>query len=95
MKPSKPQLNYQTYKVRIFRADGNFHVAAIGLSVTVADLGPVLDQRLLKDKDRESHRLYLKERGRGEIYFENLVSSVLMSLLGQNAYLLRRRGLQT
>ena len=74
MKPSKPQLSYQTYKVRIFRADGNFHVAAIGLSVTVADLGPVLDQRLLKDKDRESHRLYLKERGRGEIYLENLVS---------------------
>jgi adenylate cyclase len=65
MKPPKP-VGYQSYKIRIYRANTSFHVASIGLSVTVADLTPVLNQKLLPDTERETHKLYLQERGRGK-----------------------------
>jgi adenylate cyclase len=65
MKPSKPPPGYHSYKIRIFCANTSHHVVSIGLSVTVAELTPVLNQKLLSDQDRETHKLYLKERGRG------------------------------
>jgi adenylate cyclase len=65
MKPSKTPPGYQSYKIRIYRANTSHHVASIGLSVTVAELTPVLNQKLLTDTERETHKLYLKERGRG------------------------------
>jgi adenylate cyclase len=55
------------YKIRIYRSDGTYHVASVPLSTTVAELTPVLNQKVRLRTDREVHRLYLKERGRGEI----------------------------
>jgi hypothetical protein len=63
-KTAKQFLNNKPFKVRIYRANNTYHVASIGLSVTVADLTPVLNSKLV-DSERETHRLYLKERGRG------------------------------
>jgi adenylate cyclase len=58
-------MSNKTFKVRIYRANNTYHVASIGLSVTVANLTPVLNNKLLVESERETHRLYLKERGRG------------------------------
>lgn len=54
------------FKIRIYRANNTYHVVSIDLSVTVAELTPVLNKKLLLDPEAEVHRLYLKERGRGE-----------------------------
>jgi len=64
-KAAKPYITNKPFKVRIYRANNTYHVASIGLSVTVADLAPVLNTKLLLESERETHRLYLKERGRG------------------------------
>jgi adenylate cyclase len=64
-KTTKQSLSNKTFKVRIYRANNTYHVASIGLSVTVANLTPVLNNKLLVESERETHRLYLKERGRG------------------------------
>ena len=53
------------YKFRIYRANNTYHVASIALNATVSDLIPYLNSKLLHDPEREKHRLYLKERGRG------------------------------
>ncbi len=58
-------INKPTYKFRIYRADSTYHVASIELSATVKQLMKYLNNKLLLDPDRETHRLYLKERGRG------------------------------
>lgn len=65
-KTTKQSLSNKAFKVRIYRANNTYHVASIGLTVTVADLTPVLNAKLLLDSARETHRLYLKERGRGK-----------------------------
>lgn len=54
------------FNIRIYRSNNSYHVASIKLSVTVGELTPVLNTKLLGEKERETHRLYLKERGRGE-----------------------------
>ena len=59
--------NDAMYKVRIYRANNSYHVVSIDLSVTVGDLTPQLNKKLLLREDAEVHRLYLKERGRGMI----------------------------
>jgi adenylate cyclase len=66
VKPLKTPSGYSSYKIRIYRTNNTFHVASIGLTVTVSELTPVLNQKLLTDGERETHRLYLKERGRGK-----------------------------
>lgn len=65
-KTTKQTLGNKPFKIRIYRANNTYHVASIGLTVTVADLTPVLNNKLLLESERESHRLYLKERGRGD-----------------------------
>ncbi|THH27774.1 hypothetical protein EUX98_g6420 [Antrodiella citrinella] len=55
------------FKIRIYRANNTYHVVSIDLSVTVAELTPVLNKKLLLDPEAEVHRLYLKERGRERI----------------------------
>lgn len=60
---NKPALMMKPFKMRVYRADNTYHVVSIGLSVTVAELTLQLLKRLL-DPERETHRLYLKERGR-------------------------------
>ncbi|KAF8549669.1 hypothetical protein OG21DRAFT_1420962 [Imleria badia] len=52
--------------VRIYRANGSYHVAQIPPQATVADLTPSLNTKL-RDNERETHKLYLKERGRERI----------------------------
>ncbi|KAG2029697.1 hypothetical protein BDR03DRAFT_906490 [Suillus americanus] len=54
-------------RVRIYRADGSYHVAPISIHSTVAELTLSLDQKLLAHKERETHKLYLKERGRERV----------------------------
>lgn len=66
-KTAKQVLVNKPFKVRIYRADNTYHVASIGLHVTVADLAPVLNSKLLFETKMEMHRLYLKERGRGTL----------------------------
>jgi adenylate cyclase len=61
---TKSVLFSKPFKIRIYRANNTYHVVSIGLSVTVADLTSQLPKRLLLDTERETHRLYLKERGR-------------------------------
>lgn len=53
------------YHIRIYRANNSHHVVTCDLDVTVAQLTPLLNKKLLLDPDVEPHRLYLKERGRG------------------------------
>ncbi|OCH91705.1 adenylate cyclase-like protein [Obba rivulosa] len=55
------------YKIRIHRADNTYHVVSITLDVTVGELTPQLNKKLLLDPERETHKLYLKERGRERV----------------------------
>ncbi|GJE90159.1 adenylate cyclase-like protein [Phanerochaete sordida] len=54
----------EPYRIRIYRRDNTYHVATIYLRTTVADLVPSLNGKMLFDTSRETHRMYLKERGR-------------------------------
>ena len=53
------------YQIRIYRANNSHHIVTCELGVTVQELTPQLNKKLLLDPDVEPHRLYLKERGRG------------------------------
>ncbi|PCH35852.1 adenylate cyclase [Wolfiporia cocos MD-104 SS10] len=57
----------EVYKIRIYRANNAYHVVSINLSVTVEELTPMLNKKLLLNPDREPHSLYLKERGRERV----------------------------
>jgi len=56
----------KSVRVRIYRDDGSYHVAQLQQASMVADLTPSLNAKLLLDQERETHKLYLKERGRGQ-----------------------------
>lgn len=64
-KPASSTSSSKPVLVRIYRANGSYHVAQIPPHATVADLTPSLNAKVLRDHERETHRLYLKERGRG------------------------------
>lgn len=53
------------FTIRIYRANNTFHIASLGPHATVANLTPALNEKLLLGKEVETHKLYLKERGRG------------------------------
>ncbi|KAI0948889.1 hypothetical protein AcW1_008634 [Taiwanofungus camphoratus] len=55
------------YKIRIYRANNTYHVVTITVSVTVAQLTPELNKKLLLNPDREPHSLYLREQGRERV----------------------------
>ncbi|KAJ7585096.1 adenylate cyclase [Mycena floridula] len=55
------------YTIRIYRANNTYHVVSVGFQVTVANLRPKLNNSLLMDKETETHRLYLEEKGRERI----------------------------
>lgn len=55
------------YKIRIYRANNTYHVVSIDLGVTVGELTPQLNKKLLLDPKAEVHRMYLKERGRERV----------------------------
>ncbi|EIW63579.1 uncharacterized protein TRAVEDRAFT_161932 [Trametes versicolor FP-101664 SS1] len=65
-KPRNPQPK-GLYKVRIYRANNSYHVVSCDLNVTVAQLTPQLNKKLLLDPGVEPHRLHLKERGRERV----------------------------
>lgn len=51
--------------IRIYRSETEYRVAQIDLHVEVAALTEMLNDKLLLGQERESHRLYLRERERG------------------------------
>ncbi|KZT04263.1 adenylate cyclase-like protein, partial [Laetiporus sulphureus 93-53] len=55
------------YQIRIYRANGTYHVVKIDLSVTVEQLTFTLNKKLLLNPEREPYSLYLKERGRERV----------------------------
>ena len=65
----RPSQQPTRYKIRIYRANGTYHVVACELNVTVAQLMESLNKKLELNPDREPHSLYLKERGRGASSF--------------------------
>ncbi|KAG6334592.1 hypothetical protein ID866_4502 [Astraeus odoratus] len=62
-----PSTSNKLVRVRIYRDNGSYHVAQILPTSTVADLTPSLNAKLLLDQERETHKLYLKERGRERV----------------------------
>ncbi|KAF8825704.1 hypothetical protein HHX47_DHR6000030 [Lentinula edodes] len=55
------------FKIRIHRVNNTYHVVSCGFNITVAQLTPKLNAKLLSGEERETHKLYLKERGRERI----------------------------
>ncbi|GLB44995.1 putative adenylyl- / guanylyl cyclase, catalytic domain [Lyophyllum shimeji] len=64
--PGKRPLE-KPFTIRIYRANNTFHIASLAPHASVANLMPALNEKLLLGKDTETHRLYLKERGRERI----------------------------
>ena len=58
-------MDTRNFKIRVYRANTEFHILTCTLATTVAQLTNVLNASLLAPGEREDHRLYLKERGRG------------------------------
>ncbi|KAI0301034.1 hypothetical protein B0F90DRAFT_1810245 [Multifurca ochricompacta] len=54
----------RNYKIRVYRANNEYHILTCGLATTVGQLSGALNATLLSPGEREDHRLYLKERGR-------------------------------
>ncbi|KAJ3864849.1 adenylate cyclase [Lentinula novae-zelandiae] len=55
------------FRIRIHRVNNTYHVVSCGFNITVAQLTPKLNAKLLSGEERETHKLYLKERGRERI----------------------------
>jgi adenylate cyclase len=55
----------RNYKIRVYRTNTEYHILTCSLSTTVAQLSGVLNTIIHGLEEREDHRLYLKERGRG------------------------------
>lgn len=83
----------QLYKVRIYRANNSYHVVSCDLNVTVAQLTPQLNIKLLLDPGVEPHRLHIKERGRGASAVPWLKWYDIDALSVQNGCSRRRRSL--
>ncbi|KAJ4469519.1 adenylate cyclase [Lentinula aciculospora] len=62
-----PSETSSRFRIRIHRANNTYHVVSCGFNITVAQLTPKLNAKLLLGEERETHRLYLKERGRERI----------------------------
>jgi hypothetical protein len=67
MDPLKLAAQTGKYRVRIYRPNGSYHVVGIHLITNVNDLMLELNKQLRIDNVRDPHRLYLKERGRGDM----------------------------
>jgi adenylate cyclase len=82
-----------SYKMKIYRQDNTYHVVAITLQSTVAELNARWARKLLSADDRVQHNLYLKERGQGMLFKLFLVLNVgklificTERMLGQHEY---------
>ncbi|KAF8893444.1 hypothetical protein BD779DRAFT_1506295 [Infundibulicybe gibba] len=74
----RPSVHDKPYIIRIYRANNTFHVASIGFQVSVGSLTPALNEKLLSGDDRETHRLYLKERGRERMLLQTERPAVIV-----------------
>lgn len=87
------------YKIRIYRANNTYHLAQLSLGDTVQQMIPHLNEKVLFDKDRETHRLYLKERGRGKYgprfhrftYFDEPFAERVLGMTEKPASIARRQ----
>ncbi|CAK5265523.1 unnamed protein product [Mycena citricolor] len=61
---SKRTVAGQKMQIRVYKADGTYHVVQVPTNTTVAQLTPKLDMKLPAGEENEIHQLYLKERGR-------------------------------
>jgi adenylate cyclase len=60
-------MDTRNFKIRVYRANNEFHILTCSLATTVGQLSGKLNAKLLSPGEREDHRLYLKERGRGPL----------------------------
>jgi adenylate cyclase len=58
-------MDIRNFKIRVYRANNEYHILTCSLATTVGQLSGVLNAKLLNPGEREDYRLYLKERGRG------------------------------
>ena len=58
-------MDMRGFKIRVYRANNEYHILTCSLATTVSQLAGALNSTLLNPGEREDHRLYLKERGRG------------------------------
>ena len=86
------------YKIRIYRVDNTYHITSADLNVTVKQLSKQLNKKFRLDAEREPHRLYLKERGRGEFYSvvlkygdPSVISERMLALTEKPILIVRRR----
>ncbi len=64
-------MDTRNFNIRVYRANNEFHILTCSLATTVGQLSGKLNANLLSPGEREDHRLYLKERGRGPLsYFD-------------------------
>ncbi|KAF8624639.1 hypothetical protein AX15_005792 [Amanita polypyramis BW_CC] len=57
----------QPCKLRIYRANGSYHVLSTSCAIEVSSLLPALKDKLLRPSERETFRLYLREHSRERI----------------------------
>ena len=53
------------YRIRVYRTNTEYHILTCNLATTAAQLSTVLNTIIHGLEERDDHRLYLKERGRG------------------------------
>lgn len=61
--------SFPRWKIRVYGPDNSAHILRVSITDTVADLAPRLNLKLPATEERETHELYLKERGRGASTF--------------------------
>ncbi len=70
-------MDTRNFKIRVYRANSEFHILTCSLATTVGQLSGKLNATLLSPGEREDHRLYLKERGRGPLNYFDLFRNTL------------------
>lgn len=70
-------MDMRSFKIRVYRANNEYHILTCSLATTVGQLSGALNSTLLNPGEREDHRLYLKERGRGTSRCVHLIRNAL------------------
>jgi adenylate cyclase len=70
-------MDMRSFKIRVYRANNEYHILTCSLATTVGQLSGALNSTLLNPGEREDHRLYLKERGRGTSRCIDLIRNAL------------------
>lgn len=83
--PTHPPPSF-SYKMRVYRQNGEYHVVAMTLNSTVQEVCQKLRKKHKPVDEHIQHNLYLKEQGRGELNFSCL-EAVFVALYGSMAML--------